>query len=102
MLYPGPIKVGAFDIAVVPWRGAEAYGEFRSTRLEIAIGDDLSGQRLAETLLHELMHAIWHVWALSKTNGQEVVVRAMALGMATVMRDNPELMPWIQSQLRGS
>ena len=83
-------------------RGFGNFGEFRPMLLEIAISDDLAGPRLAETLLHELMHAVWHVWGLSKTEGQEEVVRAMALGMATVMRDNPQLMPWIQSQLHGS
>ena len=105
LLRPSIIKVGAFDIAVKSWpifnaSDERSFGQFRPASLEIAICDFLPERRQAETMIHEILHAIWHVWALRQSSDEEVVVGSMAQGLAAVFRDNPDLLPWLASKLR--
>lgn len=48
-------------------------------------------QDVAETLLHETLHAIWHTHKLQDGDDEERIVSVTAAALAQVLRDNPLL-----------
>jgi hypothetical protein len=66
---PGTVKIGPFDFIVQEWAPNKAslrnsMGETDLAELVIRIRSDLPIQRKAETLMHEVMHGIWSVYAI--------------------------------------
>lgn len=53
----------------------------------------LSGMELADTLLHETIHALFYVngWGSLKRLKEEQVASLLGTGLAVLFRDNPEL-----------
>lgn len=47
--------------------------------------------RHANTLIHELLHAIYDVYHIQDTDDEERTVTTMANGLTQVLKDNPEL-----------
>jgi hypothetical protein len=56
----------------------------------------------ADTVLHEILHCIYHVYNIKDEDIEEDTVRMVSTGLCILMRDNPKLMSWIQKQLGGS
>lgn len=54
-----------------------------------------------EILLHEILHAIDHVFNIptDKANHMEEIVTGFSAGLATTMKDNPELFRWLMIQI---
>lgn len=48
-----------------------------------------------DTVLHEVMHAIYKTFGLTDGETEEKVASALATGWVMVLRDNPELTKWI-------
>jgi hypothetical protein len=99
MKLPEQIKVGCYTFTIVDWesRNAEAerkYGTMSSTELVIKVRTDLGPRHTANTLLHELKHAIFFFFNLDTDDGEEHVVTCLANGMSMVMVDNPDLMAY--------
>jgi hypothetical protein len=67
----------------------------------ISLNPGMSRQQTAETLWHEIKHAIWHAFAFKPSRSEERVVRAHAQFESGFMRDNPEIMRWIVRSLTG-
>ncbi len=61
----------------------------------------LDGQHPVEeydTLIHELLHAIWFIMSIGHGGlDEESVVRRLAAGLTGVFLDNPELLAYFQS-----
>ena len=101
---PTHVKVGVFDYRIESWNSKDAnssrrYGETDNDQKKIRIDESYSGRQTATTLLHEIQHAIWSLWTIeSKYNEEDTIVR-MTHGLATVWRDNPDLMQWIHERL---
>ena len=98
------IKVGPFDISVVslfPEDKEECLGQFSPFDLTVELREDYTTQQQeAETLLHELLHAIWYTMAIAaEREVEEKVVGPMSVGLAMVIRDNPDLINWIREKL---
>lgn len=52
----------------------------------------------ADTLIHELLHAIWFIMSIDHGGlDEEAVVRRLASGLTGVFLDNPELLAYLQS-----
>lgn len=52
----------------------------------------------ADTLIHELLHAIWFIMSIDHgAVDEEGVVRRLAAGLIGVFLDNPELLAYLQS-----
>ncbi len=98
---PNSIKVGPFDFAVVEI-AADIADRLREdgdiAGYTIHIGAGQNGPRLADTVLHEVLHAIYRVWALSDADDEERTVTAMTTGLVSVLRDNPQFTKWLSKQ----
>ena len=97
------IRVGPFDIALTQLEGKSRdnnMGEFCDTQLTISMREHYNNpQQEAETLLHELLHAIYEVMGVRSKDGEERIISQMSLGMASVIRDNPTLIDWLKEKL---
>jgi hypothetical protein len=65
--------------------------------LEIAIALGTAPAHQAETMVHELLHAIWGAGSLADEGpvDEEQIVTVLAKGILQVARDNPEVISWI-------
>lgn len=99
---PERIKIGAHwwtikhdSIDVPRMRDENVYGESDEKTFTIAIDYGRAHERQAETLLHEIYHAIQTTWLLPKDRSDEAVVKATTAGLLQVLRDNPEVVKFI-------
>jgi|TARA_R110000772_G_scaffold218902_1_gene329491 hypothetical protein len=95
------IKVGPTDFSVeyVPLN-EELFGDFSYITSRIRIEENLKGPPLVDTVIHEVLHAIWKLGQLKdKKEDEERAVSVMATYLTQVLRDNPEFMPWIKKNL---
>jgi len=92
----GFVRVGPHDIEICQMDDTDAknnYGVYISEEHKIKLRPAFANRRQwAETLLHEIKHAIWDMQSISAKDGEERIVRAEAMGWAGVFRDNAELM----------
>ena len=102
---PESIRVGAFDIALKAVDATdasvmEAHGYFDAGPSIIGIRTNHpSPPRVADTLLHETLHAIWWTAGLKDSDDEERVVSALGVGLTQVLRDNPWLLKWLAKAL---
>jgi len=55
-----------------------------------------------DTLLHEIMHAIWYEYQMNEDGeAEEAVVGKLSSGMVKVLAANPELVKFIKRSLHG-
>lgn len=71
----------------------------------IAVQSDLTGDKEAHILLHEVFHAILQATSglaipNDPTQGEEHYVTLLSLGLIQVFKDNPNLIPFIQERLK--
>lgn len=100
---PKRIRVAAFDIRVVSLdpQNRHDHGTFDAARQEMALcGDFPTTVMECETLLHEVMHAIYWAYGIKQGDDEERTVTAMTVGLMQVWRDNPKLIDWINSVTR--
>jgi hypothetical protein len=84
------VKVGPFDFKVVEIERSEDWGFYDPVKMEIAVQSDCHKHVKAETLVHEILHAIWDVYSVKKGDGEERIITAMAMGVSACIRDNPD------------
>jgi hypothetical protein len=74
-------------------------GDYLSSRLRIRVDNDLPATIQAETLIHELIHAMYdaHGWENAMT--EEQVCEALGRGLAQLFQANPEIYAVIDKAL---
>ena len=99
---PAHVRVGAYDIAIVlelnpkGEKDDPVFGLWDDAQQRIVIEMALpSRMRAANTVIHEINHAIFTACALGERDGEERICTAMANGWCQVMRDNPTLLSWL-------
>lgn len=103
---PSIIKVGPFRYrvrtdkdAVSDLKSDRIYGIHRSGNLTITVDPDYPHDQVADTLVHEILHAIWHVVALPReklvNHQQEDIIDALSSILLGVLRDNHELVTYL-------
>lgn len=101
---PPAIRVGPHDIRFARLGGADAkknYGTFVPAEQEIQLQQEyVSGSMAAETVLHELMHAIFAVATVQTKQGEEHIVSVVATYLAQIIRDNPDFVAWLQAAVK--
>lgn len=101
---PPSVRVGPHDIRFAALGVAEArknYGTFVPAEQEIRLHDEYaSGSMAVDTVLHELIHAIFAVATVQVEHGEEHVVSAVATCLAQIIRDNPEFVSWLQATVK--
>lgn len=96
---PSTVRVGPFDYDVQSWAANDApdnvNGECALNLLRIRIRDDMVPQKLAEVLLHEVLHAMWDIAELGEAVDEETAVSGLGKQLLAVIRDNPELIDFV-------
>ena len=100
------IKIGYREYKLEEWKQTvasanEAQGQFFAKEGIIGYTAEEKGVSHANTILHELIHAIIYQWNIElgeKT--EEIVVNGLANGLSTVFVDNPELMNYLKTKIK--
>lgn len=99
-MMPATIKVGYRDYQVIDWSQAEgtaadAYGDFDRLSGVIHVRDDMPAAFTAEILLHEVLHAAYEMGELTAGDGEERIVSVFAKHLMQIIRDNPDLITYL-------
>lgn len=107
--FEGPVKVGPWSIKVV-WdkEACEASGctaQYMGDTGWVIISDNGANHIIKDSMLHELLHAIWHQTGLKvpypdtkKNSPGEGIITVVATALLALLRDNPELVEWLRSE----
>lgn len=94
------IKVDHRNIRVEAMEhNAKACGFFHDHEGLIQIDYTIAPEQQADTLIHEILHAIWASRSMPSRVSEEQAVTKLASGLATVLRDNPFLSLWLGEAL---
>lgn len=95
-LRPTHVRVLGRNIAInYDHADTTSMGQFDDADMAISIEDGLHPVEEADTVLHEIMHAIWWLMAIGKPKTEEQVVRPLATGLTQVFQDNPALVQYL-------
>ena len=93
------IKIGSVDytIKMLPEDVDNQYGACVYEHQIIYLSPNQLHQSASDTLLHEILHAIWHEAGLEHSDVliEETVVRTLATWLRIVFRDNPQIVKFI-------
>lgn len=99
------LKVAGYDFQLLIWNnheanGANRYGECSSIEQVIRIRQDFATPfKAVDTLLHEIMHAIFWAYGVGEDDKEERMVAMFGTALMTLHRDNPWLAGWISETL---
>jgi len=80
----------------------EINGQFLASDRIIALSSTEDNISHANTLIHEVLHAIIYQWGIDLDDKEEEkICNTIANGLTTVLVDNPWLLPYIQKNLKG-
>lgn len=113
-LRPTSVRIGSFDWTIdylehSDWHteGRDEIGTTEADQLKILVrlSDEKRSYHIAcvkETLLHELLHAIYaftgltfYATAKNEKDQEEHTVRSLTPSFLAVMRENPDLVKWL-------
>ncbi|WP_109076266.1 MULTISPECIES: hypothetical protein [unclassified Azospirillum] len=104
---PASIRVGPFDFEILkmdPMRASaeRKFGFFSAVEQQIAIQADMATPfKAADTLIHEINHAIFWAYGIEDADAEERTVSALATAWVQVYRDNPWLLEWIGAAVKS-
>lgn len=87
--------------------GTDCLGRTYSQQCAIVVKTGQHPVEEADTLLHEILHAVWYCMSIAEGGAdEEAVVRRMASGLTQVFMDNGHLINYVadiynQTQLKG-
>ena len=64
----------------------------------ISVRERLRGDDV-ETLLHEVLHAVWWEMGMAEAEEEEDVCRKLGSALVKVLRENPELMEYLREEI---
>ena len=103
---PQYIKIGYRNYNLEKWKQTvananDAHGQFFAKEGIIGYTAEEKGVSHANTILHEILHAIiyqWHIELDEKT--EESVVNGLTNGLTSVFVDNPNLMDYLKDKIK--
>ena len=97
--YPKKIKIGPYNYVVELFPDATTtdHGACVYNHQTIFLSTNQHAERAGDTLLHEVLHAIWDVTGFDVMPDlhEESIVRGMATMLSAVLRDNPQFAKFI-------
>ena len=104
MIPVSTVRIGPHDIAIRVLKAEERdanLGSFSSIQQSIGVREAYATpSQEAETLIHEILHAVYVIMDARPKDSEERLVGLMATGLAMVIRDNPELIEWLSESMR--
>jgi len=106
MQRPDKIKIGYRDYKLEEWkqtvaRANEAQGQFFAKEGVIGYTAEETGVSHANTLIHEILHAIVYQWNMElEEKDEEKLVNGLANGLTTIFVDNPKLMDFLKDKIK--
>lgn len=97
MTRPDSIRVLGRDYSVTYELDNGNFGACDTMQNEIEVREGLPPSEERDTVLHEVMHAIWATMDIGHHKIEEHVVRKMATGLALVLQENPEFAQYLAS-----
>lgn len=96
---PSKIRIGPLEYAVRWYDRAEedekgCYGYTDSNEMEIGISERRPKLNIADTFMHEAVHALWYVLGMKDKEDEETVASRFGIGLSMIARDNPDLFRW--------
>lgn len=98
---PSFVTVRQYDIAIELVPDLENYGEFEPGVLTIRLRANQPAQLMADTLMHEILHALHFSVTHKKRLTEEKIARLYSGGLMQIFRDNAELVRWFIRAVRG-
>lgn len=103
--FPKRIKVGPHRYVIhevdKEWtEDQDAHGKTNTNTHEIWVNTTYTESHILDTLVHELLHAIWNQYGLGEKEEEETVVHRLATGWVQAMSDNEHLVKYINRTLR--
>ena len=101
------IKIGYRDYKIknldsIVSRCNEINGQFLASDGVIALSSIEDNISHANTLIHEVLHAIVYQWGIELDDKEEEkICNTLANGLTTVFVDNPSLLSYLQKNLKG-
>ena len=94
---PSSIKLGYRTIDLVAKDMPDDFGEFVHGENKIFYSNKVTPPELTNTILHELLHAIWQdrVAELVSDKKEETIVNALANALMTLLCDNPDMLKFL-------
>lgn len=102
MTTPFVLKIDHRNIEVKvlpPGYDDTAAGLYEACNSAILIDARISPQEQARVLLHEILHAVWDIRNMPKNVTEELACGLLDGALATVIRDNPILLPMLGGAL---
>ena len=105
MQRPDKIKIGYREYKLEEWKQTvasanEAQGQFFAKEGIIGYTDEEKGVSHANTLLHEIIHAVVYQWNIDVGEKEETIVNGLTNGLTTVLVDNPKLMDYLRKSIK--
>ena len=105
MNIPEKIKVGYREYKLEKWKQTvananDAHGQFFAKEGIIGYTEEEKGISHANTLLHEILHAIVYQWNIELGDKEEPVVNGLTNGLTTVLVDNPKLVDYLKEKIK--
>ena len=103
---PESIKIGYRDYKLEEWKQTvatanEAQGQFFQKEGIIGYVTTEEGVSHANTIIHEILHAIIYQWNIELGEKEEEhLVSALSNGLTTVLVDNPELINYLKTKIK--
>ena len=106
--FPNQIKLGHFVLTIklldseLIYNLGEQQGSFESREQTIYLDKDIvrgNPDQAINLVLHELMHAIYYQYNLSKESNEEDIVNAMSNGI-TELLTRTDLLTWLKHKLK--
>ena len=101
------IKIGYRDYKIknldsIVSKCNEINGQFLASDGMIALSSTEDNISHANTIIHEILHAIVYQWVIELDDkDEERICNTIANGLTTVFVDNPSLLSYLQKQLKG-
>jgi len=102
---PGSVRIGPFVLKIEPTsvhesNGRREWGSCSVQAQKITIQSDMpTPAKAVDTLIHEIMHAIFWAYNIADEDKEERTVASLGTALTALHLDNPWLGPWIMMAL---
>lgn len=104
---PPKVRIGPYDYKLIVVDkikdDEECWGLCEQGKLSITVSRAQPNSLFAvDTVVHEILHAIYVNAGLQPVSTEESVCSAIATGLTQVFRDNPKLLAWVTKAVKNT